>query len=179
MDDALLNGGQLPHRVDRVRQPLEEHPAFFCSSRLTLNVTRKAMADMGYCPSGRLFEAAACGVPVLSDTWEGFDTFFEPGAEVLIVAHLGDGNIHYIVQYAWERWRALADPQAVRADIAARIHDLAMAHRGTFSAEHGIGQKLRGELARYRSPVELRMMRAVKDALDPRGLMNPGKLLPD
>jgi FAD/FMN-containing dehydrogenase len=102
-----------------------------------------------------------------------------PGAEVLIVAHLGDGNIHYIVQYAWDVWHALADPQAVRADIAARIHDLAMAHLGTFSAEHGIGQKLRSELARYRSPVELRMMRAVKDALDPRGLMNPGKLLPD
>jgi FAD/FMN-containing dehydrogenase len=101
------------------------------------------------------------------------------GAEVLIVAHLGDGNIHYIVQYAWDRWKALPDPQTVRSEIFARINDLAMAHRGTFSAEHGIGQKLKGEMARYRSPVELRMMRAVKDALDPRGLMNPGKLLPD
>ena len=101
------------------------------------------------------------------------------GAEVLIVAHLGDGNIHYIVQYPWERWNALPDPRAVRADILARINDLAIAHRGTFSAEHGIGQKLKGEMARYRSPIELRMMRAVKDALDPRGLMNPGKLLPD
>src|SRR4029079_435760 len=47
--------------------PPPDHPAFYCSSPLTLNVTRRAMARMGYCPSGRLFEAAACGVPVVSD----------------------------------------------------------------------------------------------------------------
>jgi spore maturation protein CgeB len=64
--------------------PPEQHPAFFCSSRLTLNVTRRAMAEMGYCPSGRLFEAAACGVPLLSDWWEGLDVFLEPGAEIII-----------------------------------------------------------------------------------------------
>jgi len=61
-----------------------QHPAFFSSSRLTLNVTRAAMKAMGYCPSGRLFEAAACGVPILSDTWEGLDEFFTPGAEILL-----------------------------------------------------------------------------------------------
>jgi len=66
--------------------PPPEHPAFYCSSSLTLNVTRGAMADMGYCPSGRLFEAAACGVPILSDEWEGLDYFFEPSKEIL-VAH--------------------------------------------------------------------------------------------
>jgi spore maturation protein CgeB len=49
-----------------------------------LNVTRGAMAAMGYCPSGRLFEAAACGIPVLSDWWEGLDQFFEPGKEILV-----------------------------------------------------------------------------------------------
>ena len=63
--------------------PPGEHPAFYSSSRLTLNVTRRAMAEMGYCPSGRLFEAAACGTPVLSDVWEGLDAFFEPGTEIL------------------------------------------------------------------------------------------------
>lgn len=56
--------------------PPAEHPAFYCSSKLTLNVTRKAMADMGYCPSGRLFEASACRVPILSDNWPGLDLFF-------------------------------------------------------------------------------------------------------
>jgi spore maturation protein CgeB len=61
-----------------------QHPAFYCSSRLTLNVTRRAMADVGYCPSGRLFEAAACGTPILSDSWPGLDSFFAPGREILV-----------------------------------------------------------------------------------------------
>lgn len=63
--------------------PPADHPAFFSSSRLTLNVTRRAMAEMGYCPSGRLFEAAACGVPLLTDDWEGLDQFFTPGSQIL------------------------------------------------------------------------------------------------
>ena len=61
-----------------------EHSAFYSSSTLTLNVTRRAMAAMGYCPSGRLFEAAACGTPIVSDWWEGLEEFFEPEEEVLI-----------------------------------------------------------------------------------------------
>jgi spore maturation protein CgeB len=64
--------------------PPPDHPGFFCSSRLTLNVTRADMAAMGWCPSGRLFEAAACGVAVLSDWWAGLDEFFTPGRELLI-----------------------------------------------------------------------------------------------
>ena len=62
-----------------------QHPAFFCSGRATLNVTRRAMAAYGFCPSGRLFEAAACGVPLLTDGWEGLDEFFTPGTEILRV----------------------------------------------------------------------------------------------
>jgi spore maturation protein CgeB len=61
-----------------------DHAPFLCSSPLTLNVTRAPMAAMGYCPSGRLFEAAACGVPCLSDGWAGLDAFFEPGSEILV-----------------------------------------------------------------------------------------------
>jgi spore maturation protein CgeB len=64
--------------------PPAEHPAFYCSSKLTLNVTRGAMASRGYCPSGRLFEAAACATPILSDTFDGLETFFEPGKEILL-----------------------------------------------------------------------------------------------
>jgi spore maturation protein CgeB len=63
--------------------PPPDHPAFYCSSKLTLNVTRAAMAKMGHCPSGRLFEAAACATPIVSDTWDGLDEFFEPGKEIL------------------------------------------------------------------------------------------------
>jgi spore maturation protein CgeB len=65
--------------------PPASHPAFYCSSRATLNVTRRAMAEYGYCPSGRLFEAAACGAAVLTDVWEGLDTFFNLSSEMLPV----------------------------------------------------------------------------------------------
>jgi spore maturation protein CgeB len=70
--------------------PPSAHAAFFCSSSLTLNVTRGAMARMGYCPSGRLFEAAACGVAIVTDEWLGLDTFFEPGVEMLIAHDTND-----------------------------------------------------------------------------------------
>jgi spore maturation protein CgeB len=67
-----------------------DHPHFFCSSRLTLNVTRDAMRQMGWCPSGRLFEAAACGTPIVTDTWPGLDEFFEPGVEILVASNSDD-----------------------------------------------------------------------------------------
>jgi spore maturation protein CgeB len=67
-----------------------EHAAFYSSSPLTLNVTRGSMAAMGYCPSGRLFEAASCGTAVLSDWWDGLDTFFQPGQEILIARSTSD-----------------------------------------------------------------------------------------
>jgi spore maturation protein CgeB len=66
------------------------HPAFFCSSPLTLSVTRPEMAWLGECPSGRLFEAAACGVPVLSDWFDGIDRFFTPGEELLVARSTED-----------------------------------------------------------------------------------------
>ncbi|MDQ4136143.1 MAG: glycosyltransferase [Pseudomonadota bacterium] len=87
----LIGGAQYPQdfpwtdNIFFVRHlPPPEHPAFFASSRLTLNVTRQAMAEMGWCPSGRLFEAAACGAPILTDWWEGLDAFFEPGRDILV-----------------------------------------------------------------------------------------------
>jgi spore maturation protein CgeB len=61
-----------------------EHAAFYCSSRLTLNITRAAMGSLGWCPSGRLFEAAACGTPIVSDHWRGLDEFYAPGEEILL-----------------------------------------------------------------------------------------------
>jgi spore maturation protein CgeB len=70
--------------------PPPDHPALYSSSRLTLNVTRQAMARMGYCPSGRLFEAAACATPIVSDWWEGLDHFFEPDREILLAHETAD-----------------------------------------------------------------------------------------
>ena len=81
----VIGGSQYPidfpwtdniYYVRHMPPPL--HPAFYSSSAITLNVTRGAMAEMGYCPPGRLFEAAACGAPIVSDTWDGLETFFEP-----------------------------------------------------------------------------------------------------
>lgn len=93
----LIGGAQYPPdfpwtpNIFFVRHlPPPDHPAFFSSGRLTLNVTREAMAAMGWCPSGRLFEAAACGVPILSDEWDGLDAFFEPGREILTAASATD-----------------------------------------------------------------------------------------
>jgi spore maturation protein CgeB len=92
--------------------PPSEHPSFFCSSRLTLNVTRAAMRDMGWCPSGRLFEAAACGVPIISDSWNGLDELFIPDSEILIASsaedvlaalELSDAQLSRIVHAARER----------------------------------------------------------------------------
>lgn len=66
-----------------------EHPALYSSSRATLNITRDGMARTGYCPSGRFFEAAACGTPILSDRWEGLEEFFGPD-EIAVVRDEGE-----------------------------------------------------------------------------------------
>ncbi len=74
-----------PANVERIEHlPPAEHRAFYNAQRWTLNVTRADMIAAGYSPSVRLFEAAACGVSVLSDAWEGLDTFFDIGAEILV-----------------------------------------------------------------------------------------------
>jgi spore maturation protein CgeB len=87
----LVGGAQYPANLAWPKNigfvqhlPPEEHAAFFCSSRITLNVTRAAMARMGWCPSSRLFEAAACGTALLTDEWSGLDEFYTPGREVLV-----------------------------------------------------------------------------------------------
>jgi spore maturation protein CgeB len=72
------------------RLPPQEQPAFLCSSRLTLNVTREPMARLGWCPSSRLFKAAACGTAVLSDEWCGLDDFFTPGEQILVARDTED-----------------------------------------------------------------------------------------
>lgn len=115
----LIGGAQYPYdfpwspNIYFVRHlPPSEHAAFFASSRMTLNVTRKAMAEMGWCPSGRLFEAAACGAPLLSDIWEGIEDFFEPGEEVILARDqtdslaaldLGEQDLLRIARRARER----------------------------------------------------------------------------
>jgi FAD/FMN-containing dehydrogenase len=98
-----------------------------------------------------------------------------PGSRLVAFGHLGDGNLHY----------NLSAPEGVAAasflangEAANRIvHDRVARLHGSFSAEHGVGQLKRAELQRYKSAVEIDLMRAVKAAIDPANLMNPGKVL--
>ncbi|KWV96270.1 FAD-binding oxidoreductase [Erythrobacter sp. AP23] len=100
-----------------------------------------------------------------------------PGTLAVGFGHLGDGNIHYHV---------LAPAGAVRGEweesdgkvISAYVHDLVTEFGGSISAEHGIGQMKRDELGRLGDPVALNLMRNIKQALDPQGILNPGKLVP-
>lgn len=105
--------------------PPVDHPAFFASSRLTLNVTRAAMAAMGWCPSGRLFEAAACGIPVLSDVWDGLSDFWEPGREILTATTTGEALAAL----------DLSDAELSRIARAARERTLAEHSSGVRAAE--------------------------------------------
>ncbi len=75
-------------RIDHV--PPSEHPAFYAASRYTLNITRADMIRAGYSPSVRLFEAAACGVPIISDIWDGIETLFVPGREIVLAREPDD-----------------------------------------------------------------------------------------
>jgi FAD/FMN-containing dehydrogenase len=98
-----------------------------------------------------------------------------PDCQLVCFGHLGDGNLHYNV--APPDGAAHDDFLANQDAINRIVHDSVDAFSGSISAEHGIGALKRGDLARYKSAVELDMMRAIKAALDPLGIMNPGKIL--
>lgn len=84
-----------PPNVQRIEHlPPADHPGFYSAQRFTLNVTRADMIRTGWSPSVRLFEAAACGVPVISDRWDGIDAFFLPGSEILLADHAGHVRHH-------------------------------------------------------------------------------------
>ena len=98
-----------------------------------------------------------------------------PGVRMVTFGHLGDGNLHYNVSPPEG-----GDHQAFLANTEAAnriVHDSVARFGGSISAEHGLGQYKNGELRRYKSPLELGLMRAVKQAIDPLGIMNPGKVL--
>jgi FAD/FMN-containing dehydrogenase len=101
-----------------------------------------------------------------------------PDIDIVIVGHMGDGNVHFIPMFTFDGWQGLSDATATAAALRRSVNDVAHRLGGTFSAEHGIGQTGLPEMAHYKSPVELAMMRAVKQALDPGNLMNPGRLVP-
>ena len=89
--------------------------------------------------------------------------------------HLGDGNLHYNVFPAAGRTRD--DYDALRGPVQETVHEMVVARGGSFSAEHGVGRMKVADLARWGDPGKLAAMRAVKAALDPLGIMNPGAVL--
>lgn len=98
-----------------------------------------------------------------------------PGIRPIVFGHLGDGNLHFNLARPLE-----VDDAAWQKETGAVneiVHDAVIRYRGSISAEHGIGQLKRDEIARYKSEVELLVMRSIKHALDPKLLMNPGKVL--
>ncbi len=112
-----------PANVERIDHlSPAEHRAFYNAQRFTLNVTRREMVKAGWSPSVRLFEAAACGVPIISDSWEGLESFFQPGREILVARH------------AKEVREILSDlPAQQRAKIARRARERVLAEH---TAEH-------------------------------------------
>lgn len=118
-------------------------------------------------PVERMPDFVDAAVPRIEADW--------PGTEAVAFGHLGDGNVHFHV---------IAPPDAhpdwvleEGKQVSRQVHDLVTEWGGSISAEHGIGQLKREELARLGDPVALGMLRRVKDALDPTGLLNPGKLV--
>lgn len=119
-------------------------------------------------PVEKMPDFVDAAIPAIEAAW--------PGTRGLAFGHLGDGNVHFHVlaptgvdARAWDR----GDGRA----ISAQVHDLVTAWGGSISAEHGIGRSKRDELARLGDPVALAILRSVKRALDPQGLLNPGKLV--
>lgn len=113
-----------PSNVERIEHlPPAQHPAFYCSQRFTLNITRRDMVNAGHSPSVRLFEAAACGVPIITDRWPGLETFFSLGDEIVVADDASD-VIGLLAEMPQERRRAIAAGARKRV-----LHNHTAAHR--------------------------------------------------
>jgi spore maturation protein CgeB len=127
-----------PRNVDRIEHLAPpDHRRFYTSQRFTFNATRASMVGTGYSPSVRLFEAAACGTPIISDRWPGLETFFRPGEEILITDSPAD-TLRFL--------------RTVPADEARRIGQRA---RARVLAEHTAAHRVQ-QLERYLAELELR-----------------------
>jgi spore maturation protein CgeB len=113
-----------PENVDRLEHlKPEAHSHFYCQQLFTLNLTRADMVSAGFSPSVRLFEAAACGVPLITDRWPGIDGFFKPGEEILIADNLRD-VVEYLSQLSEERRHSIAEAARKRV-----LHSHTALHR--------------------------------------------------
>ena len=123
-----------PPNVERIEHLApDHHRAFYCGQRFTLNVTRADMVRRGWSPSVRLFEAACCGVPIISDWWPGLDTLFHPGTEILIAR--SEAEVLDVLRTMPDaRRQAVADAARARV-LAAHTGDHRAAELEAYAAE--------------------------------------------
>ena len=141
---------------------------------------REAIVEAQRLEGGSIKHDISVPVSRIADFIEaGIDRVTEimPDIRPTVFGHIGDGNLHFNMMQPVAMDRA--DFLARWDDITGPIHKLVMAHGGSFSAEHGVGRLKLKDMAAYKDPAELAMMRAIKQALDPDNQMNPGKLIPD
>jgi spore maturation protein CgeB len=139
---------RFPKNVSHIAHaPPAEHPEFYARQRFTLNVTRADMVEAGYSPSVRLFEAAACAVPVISDRWAGLETFFTPGHEILI-ADTADEVITILQELPEARRRAIGE-----------------AARRKFLSHHSPAQRARDLESYYAAIVEAKPEHALAEGV--------------
>jgi len=152
-----------PPNVERVEHlPPDLHRGFYNSQRFTLNLTREKMRRAGYSPSVRLFEAAACGTPIISDNWPGLETFFQPGKEILI-ARSGRETLEFIREIP-EKER-----MAIGTNARARIVGAHTASHRAMELESYVAD-MRGE----RSTQPVRADRTISGGLVPGVAQQPG-----
>jgi D-lactate dehydrogenase (cytochrome) len=114
-------------------------------------------------------------VPVFMERAAQLVESIHPGARIIAFGHLGDGNLHYNVAAPLGE-----EPDQIwhnKGPINDAVHSLVTSLQGSISAEHGIGRMKAADLRRFKSPVEMRLFQAIKKALDPKGILNPGKVL--
>lgn len=136
---------------------------------------RETIPDAQFANVKHDISVAVSRIPALVEGVESALAAHFPGARSYIFGHVGDGNLHYNI--------GMGDADATarlmkrREEVNRVVYDVVSTLGGSISAEHGIGQLKRGELVRCKSPLEMELMRTLKSALDPRGLMNPGKIV--
>ena len=176
-DGQVLLSGELERILDRNLDKgliLDAHIAQNEEQRLIMWERREAAAEISLLKTPLINNDIA--VPL--DKISKFLTIMEkklpeldPDADVLIVSHLGDGNVHYTV------WPSRDDEQH-KDKIMEAIENVVLSLGGSFSAEHGIGLSKLSSMERRKDRIALDVMRQIKHAIDPEGIMNPGKVLP-
>lgn len=139
---------------------------------------RKNISDAQAAEGRNIKHDISLPISCIADFLDATDAAIEkafPGAQPVTFGHLGDGNLHYNIARPVNEDEASF--MAKQPQVSRIVHDSVHRYGGSIAAEHGIGQYKRGEILRYKSPLEMELMRAIKRTIDPQGIMNPGKVL--